>query len=50
MAPLREAAPSSTRFVLVTASLPEQTWMYLQQQFPGVQPVLGPGLHRCHLP
>jgi hypothetical protein len=44
--PLRLAAPVSTRFVLVTASLPELTWMELQGEFPGIQAVLGPGLHR----
>lgn len=44
--PLQSAAPATTRFLLVTASLPEQTWMELQAEFPGIQPVLGPGLHR----
>lgn len=44
--PLKEAVAANTRFVLVTASLPEAVWTYLYSQFPGIRPVLGSGLHR----
>ena len=46
MEPLRSAAPETTKFILVTASLPGPTWADLQIQFPGVRSYLGPGLHR----
>lgn len=46
MAPLRLAAPSTARFVLVTATLPAPLYEHLQLEFPGIVPALGPGLHR----
>ncbi|CAL8471592.1 g11134 [Coccomyxa elongata] len=46
VAPLRSAAPESTRFVLVTATLAEPVYLQLQQDFPGITPAFGPGLHR----
>jgi ATP-dependent RNA helicase DDX18/HAS1 len=44
--PLRELAPPDAAFVLVTATLPEPTWERVAREFPGIAPVLGPGLHR----
>lgn len=44
--PLRDAAPPSTRFVLVTATLPASTYSDLELSFPGLVAALGPGLHR----
>ncbi|KAK9822358.1 hypothetical protein WJX81_001173 [Elliptochloris bilobata] len=44
--PLRNAAPPGARFILVTATLPEAVYQALQPLFPGLVPVLGPGLHR----
>lgn len=41
--PLRTAAPSGARFVLVTATLPEAVYQALRPLFPGLVPVLGPG-------
>jgi len=46
VAPLRLAAPSAARFVLVTATLPAPLYEHLQAEFPGIVPALGPGLHR----
>lgn len=46
MAPLQEAAPPSTRFVLVSATLPDHTFATLREAFPGLAPAFGPGLHR----
>jgi len=46
VAPLRELAPPDAAFVLVTATLPEPTWERVAREFPGIAPVLGPGLHR----
>ena len=43
MAPLRAAAPEPTRFVLVTATLAENVYLQLQQDFPGITPAFGPG-------
>lgn len=43
VAPLREAAPQTTRFVLVTATLAEPVYLQLQQDFPGITPAFGPG-------
>ncbi|KIZ01662.1 DEAD-box ATP-dependent RNA helicase 50 [Monoraphidium neglectum] len=44
--PLQSAAPSSTRFVLVSATLPQHTFEKLREVFPGLEPAFGPGLHR----
>ncbi|KAK9811880.1 hypothetical protein WJX72_011720 [[Myrmecia] bisecta] len=44
--PLRQAAGTDVRFVLVTATLPEYIYAQLQQDFPGIQAAIGPGLHR----
>ncbi|KAI7845180.1 hypothetical protein COHA_001225 [Chlorella ohadii] len=44
--PLRDAAPPSTRWVFATATLPEQVFMDLEEEFPGIVAALGPGLHR----
>eukprot|EP00884_Botryococcus_braunii_P015652 jgi/Botrbrau1/2770/Bobra.0164s0047.1 len=44
--PLLRGVSSVTRLVFVTATLPEAVWWDLSAQFPGVSPVLGPGLHR----
>ena len=49
VAPLRAAAPSATRFVLVTATLPAGLYDQLAAGFPGIVPALGPGLH-CSAP
>lgn len=50
VAPLREAAPPATRFVLVTATLPAALYDSLAAtHFPGLVPALGPGLH-CSAP
>ena len=46
VSPLRELAPADAAFVLVTATLPEPTWERVAREFPGIAPVLGPGLHR----
>lgn len=46
VAPLRAAAPSETRFVLVTATLPAEMFDELEGSFPGIGAALGPGLHR----
>lgn len=43
VAPLRDAAPEATRFVLVTATLAENVYLQLQQDFPGITPAFGPG-------
>ena len=43
VAPLRAAAPEPTRFVLVTATLAENVYLQLQQDFPGITPAFGPG-------
>ncbi|GBF95962.1 DEAD-box ATP-dependent RNA helicase [Raphidocelis subcapitata] len=44
--PLQAAAPMTTRFVLVSATLPAHTFQSLREAFPGVTPAFGPGLHR----
>lgn len=46
LSPLRAAAPESTKFVLVTATLPAHVFERLQGMFPGLTPAFGPGLHR----
>jgi hypothetical protein len=46
VAPLRAAAPSSMRFVLVTATMPQHTFAELRDIWPEIRTVLGPGLHR----
>ncbi len=46
MAPLRELAPTSLRFMLVTATLPQHTAQALQQSFRNITLATGPGLHR----
>ena len=44
--PLQEAAPATARFVFATATLPEEQYMSLEEEFPGLVAALGPGLHR----
>jgi ATP-dependent RNA helicase DDX18/HAS1 len=46
VAPLKEACPPSTRWILVTATLPNDVYMQLEPLFPGLVSALGPGLHR----
>ena len=47
VAPLRDAVPTSTRFVLVTATIPEDVLKQLRAFFDGaLRVVQGPGLHR----
>ena len=42
-----EAAPlDKTQFVFVTATLPDQVVETVEKEFPGVQKIKGPGLHR----
>ena len=43
VAPLREAVPPTTRFVLVTATLAEPVFAQLQRDFPGIAAAFGPG-------
>ena len=46
-AAIRQAAPDSTRFVLVTATVPEATFRHLSEtEFPGMKVAFGPRLHR----
>ena len=46
-AAIRQAAPDSTRFVLVTATVPEETYEQLSRTaFPGMKVAFGPRLHR----
>lgn len=44
--PLHAAAPATTRFVFATATIPEQVYLDLEEEFPGLVAALGPGLHR----
>lgn len=46
VAPLRNAAPTTTRCVLVTATLPADVHTQLEPLFPGIVGAFGPGLHR----
>ena len=46
VAPLKDAAPRSTKWILVTATLPSEVYMQLEPLFPGMVAALGPGLHR----
>ncbi len=46
IAPLREAAPPSLRFLLVTATLPQHTADSLRGAFKDLALASGPGLHR----
>lgn len=46
MAPLSKLAGDKTRFVLVTATLPESVFDQLRFQFPGLVTAIGPNLHR----
>ena len=46
VAPLKQACPPSTRWILVTATLPNDIYMQLEPLFPGIVAALGPGLHR----
>jgi ATP-dependent RNA helicase DDX18/HAS1 len=46
VAPLKQACPPSTRWILVTATLPNDVYMQLEPLFPGLVSALGPGLHR----
>lgn len=46
VAPLRNAAPPSTKCVLVTATLPADVHTQLEPAFPGIVGAFGPGLHR----
>ncbi len=40
------AAPESVQFVFVSATMPKEVADQLKQEFPGLKPVKGPGLHR----
>eukprot|EP00877_Chromochloris_zofingiensis_P002029 jgi/Chrzof1/11827/Cz06g11130.t1 len=44
--PVQDVAPPGLRFVLVSATLPQHICDQLQQLFPGLQAMFGPGLHR----
>ena len=44
--PILQAARPNMRAILVTASLSQLAWLDLQNKFPSIKPVLGPGLHR----
>ncbi|GAB4820362.1 hypothetical protein N2152v2_007408 [Parachlorella kessleri] len=44
--PLQAAAPPSTRFVFVTATIPDHVFADLELGFPGIVAAFGPGLHR----
>jgi ATP-dependent RNA helicase DDX18/HAS1 len=46
VAPLKQACPTTTRWILVTATLPNDVYMQLEPLFPGLVAALGPGLHR----
>jgi hypothetical protein len=46
VAPLVAAAGPDTRLVLVTATLPEDTFLKLQGFFPGLAAATGPNLHK----
>lgn len=46
VSPLKDVAPPSMRFVMVTATLPQHTALALRSQFRDIQLVTGPGLHR----
>eukprot|EP00198_Chlamydomonas_reinhardtii_P001248 XP_001690583.1 DEAD/DEAH box helicase-related protein [Chlamydomonas reinhardtii] len=46
VAPLRAAAPSTMRFMLATATLPQHIFAQLREVWPDLMPVFGPGLHR----
>ena len=41
--PVRKAAAADTRFIFVTASLPQVVYLQLKQDFPGIVPIVGPG-------
>lgn len=44
--PIGDAAPASTQFVFVTATLPDQVTQQIKAEFPGISYLTGPGLHR----
>lgn len=44
--PIGDAAPASTQFVFVTATLPDQVTQQIKAEFPGIAYLTGPGLHR----
>lgn len=44
--PLQASAPPSTRFVFVTATIPDYVFSDLELDFPGIVAAFGPGLHR----
>eukprot|EP00887_Chlorella_sp_A99_P006189 scaffold3.g6189.t1 len=44
--PLHTAAPPAARFVFVSATVPEELYLELEEEFPGLVGALGPGLHR----
>lgn len=44
--PIGNAAPASTQFVFVTATLPDQVTQQIKAEFPGIAYLTGPGLHR----
>ena len=44
--PIKESCSESTRFVLVTATVPSDIYTDIEFMFPGIVSPLGPGLHR----
>ena len=44
--PLHAAASETTRFVFVSATVPKDLYLELEEEFPGLAAALGPGLHR----
>lgn len=44
--PIKESCSETTKFVLVTATLPSDIYSDIEFMFPGIVSALGPGLHR----
>ncbi|KAI8113511.1 hypothetical protein M9435_003512 [Picochlorum sp. BPE23] len=44
--PLKDSCPETTKFVLVTATVPSDIYTDIEVMFPGIVSALGPGLHR----
>lgn len=44
--PIGSACPDSTQFLFTSATLPEEVIKQIQTEFPNVQTLYGPGLHR----
>jgi len=44
--PIGQACPASTQFLFTTATLPHSAVAQIEQEFPAVLKLIGPGLHR----